>query len=266
MNRSLLASACSALGLLLSACGATTDGAAAARASPWLTPGTGQQNAVSGSSAERYFPLVDGMVYTYTTVNEVGEQGLLVARVHRADGMRGELRFPGSGVKGFEILPDGIALHARNGETSYVLKLPLVVGTTWRGEHGGQSRILNTELTMDTPAGHYETCVQTMEERLGDRPTRFSTTFCPGVGVVQIDVATGANFERALLKSYAPPMRMREDGTEKLPPAAPRRDARASEAQRTGILSSPRTTRPSSSATRAFTSGGTSAPWGPWST
>jgi hypothetical protein len=203
----------------LSGCGATTDGAAAARSSPWLTPGTGQTNATSGSPAERYFPLADGMVYTYTTINEVGEQGLLVARVHRIDGMRGELRFPGTGLKTFEIMPDGVVVHGRGEETSYVLKLPLTVGTSWRGEHGGQSRILNADTVIDTPAGRYESCVQTLEERMGDRPIRYSTTFCPAVGVVQIEVATGANFEKAVLKSYAPPMRMREDGVEKLPPA-----------------------------------------------
>src|SRR6185312_9552265 len=66
-NRSLLASACSALAccVFASGCGPATEGTAVARASPWLTPGTGQQNAISGSVAERFFPLVDGMVYTY---------------------------------------------------------------------------------------------------------------------------------------------------------------------------------------------------------
>jgi hypothetical protein len=204
-----------------SGCGPATEGTAVARASPWLTPGTGQQNAMSGSAAERFFPLVDGMVYTYATINEVGEEGLLVARVHREDSVRGELRYPGAGVKHFEIQPDGIILRGRGGETSYVLKLPPVVGTTWRGEHGGQSRIVNADVPITTPAGHYEGCVQTLEERLGDRPTRYSTTFCPTVGVVQVEVATGANFERANLKSYAPPMRMRDDGIEKLPAGTP---------------------------------------------
>jgi hypothetical protein len=211
--------ACAFAACALAGCGAP-DGTAAAARSPWLTPGTGQQTAASGTTAERLFPLVDGMVYTYSTVNEVGEEGLLVARVHRSDSAHGELRFP-SGAKAFELLPDGIALHGRGGETSYVIKTPLVVGTSWRGEHGGQSRILNVDAMIDTPSGHYEGCVQTLEERLGDRPTRYSTTFCPQVGVVQIEVATGSNYERAALKSYAPPMRMREDGTEKLPPATP---------------------------------------------
>lgn len=217
MKAHLLASA---LVLVLAGCSGAADGTAAATRSPWLTPGTGQQNAVSGSQAERFFPLADGMVYTYGTLNEVGEQGLLVARVHRTDGMHGELRFP-TGSKAFEIAPDGVVLRGRGGETSYVLKLPLAVGTSWRGEHGGQSRILNVDTAITTPAGRYEGCVQTLEERLGDRPTRYSTTFCPDVGVVQIEVATGANFERASLKSYAPPMRMREDGVEKLPAGAP---------------------------------------------
>jgi hypothetical protein len=212
---------CSAavLGLLLCGCG-SSDGAVAVARSPWLMPGTGQQNAASGSKAEHFFPLIDGMVYTYTTVNEVGEEGILVARVHRTDAYHGELRFP-TGAKVFELAPDGVLLHGRTGDPSYVLKLPLTVGTSWRGEHGGQSRILNNDAVIGTPAGHYEGCVQTLEERLGDHPTRYSTTFCPDVGVVQIEVATGANFERAALKSYAPPLRMREDGTDKLRPGTP---------------------------------------------
>lgn len=209
-----------ALALLACSCGAATDGAAAVAASPWLAPGTGPQNAVSGSSIERFFPLVDGMVYTYVTVNEVGDQGLLVARVHRTDAFHGELRFP-TGAKLFELAPDGVLVHPRGGEPIYVLKLPVQSGTSWRGEHGGQSRILEVSASIDTPAGHYEGCVQTLEERFGDRPTRYSTTFCPAVGVVQIEVAAGPNYERAALKSYAPPMRMREDGTDRLPPAAP---------------------------------------------
>ncbi len=204
---------------LLTGCGSANEGAAAAAASPWLVPGNGQDNARSGTSAERFFPMVDGMVYTYTTVNEVGENGLLVARVHRADQFHGELRYP-SGAKSFALVPDGVMVNS-HGTEAYVLKTPLVAGTTWRGEHGGQSKILETNAAIETPAGHYEGCVQTLEERLGDRPTRYATTFCPEVGVVQIEVATGANYERASLKSYAPPMRMREDGTDRIRSTGP---------------------------------------------
>ncbi len=74
---------------------------------------------------------------------------------------------------------------------------------------------------MDPPAGHYDGCVQTLEERGGDMPRRWATTFCPEVGVVLLEVAAGANYERASLKSYAPPMRMKADGSEKLPAEQP---------------------------------------------
>ena len=208
-----------ALALLLAGCGGAKEGAAAAAESPWLTPGNGQENAKSGTRAERFFPLLDGMVYTYATINEVGEPGLLVARVHRTDQFHGELRYP-SGAKSFSLMPDGVMVNS-HGTDSYVLKLPLLATTTWRGEHGGQSKILDTNVSVDTPAGHYDGCVRTLEERMGDRPTRYSTTFCPEVGVVQIEVATGVNYERATLKSYAPPMRMREDGTDRIRTTAP---------------------------------------------
>lgn len=185
-----------------------------AASSPWLLPSEGAKDVASGSAMERFFPLVDGMVYTYTTVNEVGEEGFLVARVFRADAGHGELRFP-TGAKAFEFTPDGVMLRKRGGETFYVLKAPLAVGTSWPGENGGKSRILSVNATIDAPAGHYDGCVQTLEERLGDHPVRFATTFCPDVGVVNLEVATGANYERASLKTYAPPMRMKQDGSER---------------------------------------------------
>ncbi|APR83580.1 Hypothetical protein A7982_08929 [Minicystis rosea] len=200
------------LALALAAC---AGGPPPPASSPWLVPSEGQKDVASGTPLERFFPLVDGMVYTYLSVNEVGEQGLLVARVHRTDPKHGELRFP-TGSKVFEYAPDGVVLKGR-GADSYVLKAPLDVGTTWVGEHGGKTRVLSVTAGADTPAGHYDGCVQTLEERLGDRPIRYSTTFCPAVGVVSLEVATGANYERAQLKTYAPPMRMRPDGTDRLP-------------------------------------------------
>jgi hypothetical protein len=197
--------------LTLTACGGPPPPAS----SPWLVPSEGQKDVASGTPLERFFPLVDGMVYTYRTTNEVGEEGILIARVHRTDAQHGELRFP-TGAKIFEFAPDGVVLKARTGD-AYVLKAPLEVGKSWRGEHGGNTRVLSVTVAAETPAGHQEGCVQTMEERLGDRPVRYATVFCPAVGVVSLEVATGANYERAELKTYAPPMRMKADGTERLP-------------------------------------------------
>ena len=41
------------------------------------------------------------------------------------------------------------------------------------------------------------------------------------VGVVEVEAASGHNFERAQLTSYAAPVRMREDGRDKLPVGTP---------------------------------------------
>lgn len=201
------------LAIALAAC----SGPPTAANSPWLVESEGRKDVASGSALERFFPLVDGMVYTYRTVNEVGEEGLLVARVHRTDEKRGELRFP-NGSKVFELVPDGVVLKARGGD-AYVLKAPLSVGASWRGEHGGTTRVISVTAAVDVPSGHVDGCVQTMEERLGDRPVRYATVFCPAIGVVSLEVATGVNYERAELKSYAPPMRMKADGVDRVPAA-----------------------------------------------
>jgi hypothetical protein len=181
----------------------------------WLAPSAeGRKDVASGSALERFFPLVDGMIYHYVTESELGMQGLLIARVARTDEKLGELRFP-AGVKRFRFVPDGVLLEANFGPV-YLLKDPLAVGASWRGEHGGVTRVLTTSAAVDVPAGHFDGCVQTLEERSGDRPVRYATTYCPAVGVVMLEAASGANLERAALKSYAAPQQMKPDGLERI--------------------------------------------------
>src|SRR6202012_5498735 len=103
--------------------------------------------------------------------------------------------------KKFSYTAEGVTIESRIG-TSFVLKAPLVPGTTWRGEHGGNVKIIGVDKIADVPAGKFTGCVQTLEERLGDAPVRFATTFCPTVGIVILEAAPGANLERAELKSY----------------------------------------------------------------
>lgn len=213
-----------ALALALLGCGVAPGlgcGGAAASAPPqpaWNAAPDGQQGVSSGTQAERYFPLVDGHIYHYATFTERGEAGLLVARVHRSGARHGELRFP-SGVRRFEYSGEGV-IRADTG--AFVLKEPIAVGTTWRGEHGGRARIVAVGVTIEVPAGRFTGCVQALEERLGDRPARYVSTFCPDVGVVALEASGGASYEKAELKSYAPPVDIGPDGVQRAltgPPA-----------------------------------------------
>jgi hypothetical protein len=217
----------SALLVIAGALGLVACGAAPGTPPAWLAPADGaKKDLASGTALERYFPLVDGMIYHYVTENEMGEPGLLITRAGRTSERGGQLHFP-TGSKRFEYVADGVTVLV-DGNPTYVLKQPLAVGTTWRGEHGGTTRVLSIAASVEVPQGHFEGCVQTLEERLGDRPVRYATTFCPGVGVVMLEAASGASLERASLKSYAAPIEVGLDGVDRFQtkptePAAPPR-------------------------------------------
>ncbi|MBS2019733.1 MAG: hypothetical protein JST00_43120 [Deltaproteobacteria bacterium] len=156
----------------------------------------------SNSSAEVYFPLEEGKIYSYAT-NDNGETGMLVAKVHRTDPAHGELRLSNA-TKRFVFSPEGVAYDTG----LFILKAPIEVGTSWPGEHGGTTKITSTDAAPKVPAGSYSGCVQTVEE--GGRPpgSRYTTTYCPGVGMVLLEVAFGGAESRAELKSYALPMKI----------------------------------------------------------
>lgn len=193
-------------------------------ANRWTSAGGGTA-ASSGTELEKYFPLVDGHIYHYVTEGDSGGEGLLVARVARSDATRGELRFP-SGAKRFEYAPDGVKVIGGAG-SSYVLKAPLRAGATWVGEHGGTTTVLSVDAIVDTRAGRFTGCVQTLEDKKGDTPAKYATTFCPGRGIVVLEAASGAGLERAELKSYGPPVDLGPDGLTKTqqPGGAPPQDA-----------------------------------------
>lgn len=192
-------------------CGGASATAPAPHEAALTAPASGVA-ASSGTAVERFFPLVDGRLYEYRTMSELGEEGLLVARVHRTDATHGELRYP-SGTKRFEYTPEGV----KNGEGAFVLKAPLEVGASFRGEHGGTTRIVSTSASATTRAGTFSGCVQTTEERLGDRPVRYTTTFCPDVGIVALEAAGPTTVERAELRSYGAPTSIGPDGLQRIP-------------------------------------------------
>ena len=163
---------------------------------------TGPAKALAVSSVEQYFPLEEGRIYHYVTT-ENGETGMLVAKVHRSDGSHGELRLSNA-TKRFEYTPEGVAYAGG----AFILKGPLDVGATWPGEHGGTTRVAKVDAAPKVPAGSYGSCVQTVEE--GGRPpgSKYATTYCPGVGMVLLEIAAAGGEARAELKSYGAPVKI----------------------------------------------------------
>jgi hypothetical protein len=147
-----------------------------------------------------YFPLEEGRVYHYVT-SEAGLTGMLVARVHRTDATHGELRLSNA-TKRFVYSPEAVAYDSG----VFVLKGPLAVGTSWPGEHGGTTRIATVDAAPTVAAGTYASCVQTVEE--GGRPPggRYLNTYCPGIGLVLLQIQAAGGDARAELKSYGPPV------------------------------------------------------------
>ena len=173
------------------ACGGARDPAGAA------TP-----TAPTASPIERYFPLEEGKIYHYVT-RDGPESGMLVAKVKRADAGHGELRLSNA-TKRFTISEAGVAYQ----DGAFILKAPIEVGTSWKGEHGGTTKITATDAAVTVPAGSYAGCVRTVEE--GGRPegARYENTYCAGVGMVLLVVEAGGNAARAELKSYGMPVKI----------------------------------------------------------
>jgi hypothetical protein len=196
------------LGLLtLGACGETATPNAS---SPVGAP----ISATSGLAIERYFPVIHDHLWTYDSLSDDGTQSSFIVRARRLRAEEGELQTP-RGAKRFAFTPEGIGLVDR---AAFVLKLPLVEGTTWRGEHGGISRIATVGATVAVTAGRFTDCIVTIEERGGDVRATYSTTFCPDVGIVVLDVDGGMQHERAELRSYGPPVSIGPPGTTLIKP------------------------------------------------
>lgn len=164
----------------------------------------------SGSPVETYFPLDHGKIYTYAT-REGAENGTLSFKVERTDPTHGKWVVVGSNsAKRFVYEKDGVAY---DGGGAFLLKAPIEVGTSWPGEHGGQLKIVKTDATANGADGKtYSSCVVTQED--GTRPpnSRYTTTYCPGVGMVTFEVVTNQGDAKGELKYYGPPIKM-ESGT-----------------------------------------------------
>jgi hypothetical protein len=141
-------------------------------------------SASRSTAAADYFPLEAGWKWAYELDRE-GQHLLAVYTVleRMPDGaivQAGDQRIS------YAVTPQGIAMKEAGTVGDYVLKNPVVLGTTWNVT-AGTAKIVATDKTVSGPAGEYTDCV--VVEVLRHEPNRLSrTTFAPGVGPVEIEV------------------------------------------------------------------------------
>ena len=143
---------------------------------------------------ETLLPLEDKTVSTFMTQTETGSQGRFMLEIYRPSEYQAELSIAGKtetlliGLTGIE--------HAIGG---YLLKEPLVQGNQFRGQFG-EVTITRSNLAIDTPAGHFENCLETIEESQSP-PKRASSIFCPNVGLTHFIVESEATEDLSRLEA-----------------------------------------------------------------
>lgn len=174
-------------------CGGISVGCGASPAAgPYTGPG-------SGSAAERYFPIVDGNIYTYATKDTALGDGLLTMRAHRIDATHGEL-IVGGKTKSFVFVGNSVTYD--NG--AIVLKAPFEKGATWQGEHGCPTSIAETDLKVELIEKALDGCFETREAC--PEATNYRTLFCPDVGITRLIVEKGRERAVVQLRSYGKPV------------------------------------------------------------
>lgn len=188
-----LALSLSGLGLLLAGCGGVPAVADA--------PGATRIDGI-----ERYFPLADGMVYTYEVTREpIGVGDRVLIKVRRSTPQHATL-LTGSRTRALTIQLGSIQ---RDG-AGYVLREPLSVGAQWPGENGGKTRVVDINARVTVPAGTFSGCVKTVEDVGAEGESRVESVFCPDVGIAQLVVheshGSSTAVQRFQLLTYGPPV------------------------------------------------------------
>ncbi|MGQ4809449.1 hypothetical protein NKDENANG_02866 [Candidatus Entotheonellaceae bacterium PAL068K] len=153
-------------------------------------------------TVRRYFPLRVGYVWTYAERIVTAAHAVLLERlvtltiqsrheweyVAHWNFQSGRTLLPN--VR-YRVMDGGVQQAELAGDRAYtpfayVLKAPLVVGTTWRTVQGYPVRIVAVELSCTVPAGTFVACIETLQEAEPTPESRMQTwrRFAPDVGLV----------------------------------------------------------------------------------
>ncbi|HEU5073253.1 MAG TPA: hypothetical protein VFU02_03755 [Polyangiaceae bacterium] len=175
-------------------------GLAFACAEPAAAPGP-RAPTPPAAGVERYLPLPVGFVYQYDVETDTGETGRMMMQVSRPRPGLVELEVAGK-VQRLEVSADAVR-HATGG---YLLKAPLALGSEWKGQFG-TVRVSSLTRSIQTPAGGFEACLETIEE--APAPAKRATSvYCLDVGLVRLHIEGALDAEAAsvatTLRSYGP--------------------------------------------------------------
>jgi hypothetical protein len=138
--------------------------------------------------------------------DDPSSKGMFTTRMRRVGPTEVELR-TGSTGRVLEYRPEGIVQTATQ---AYLLKAPLSQGARWPGAALGEVVVVASDKTVQTAAGLFTGCVETVETAKDPAGRKTTTVYCPDVGVVELRVeaahAGRLVFERARLRSFGAPV------------------------------------------------------------
>jgi hypothetical protein len=127
------------------------------------------------------YPLQTGNAWSYDVDTGDTSTTLGIARVEAFDGRIAEVH-TGRAVVRYEVLPEGIRVPPAD---AWLLRAPLVEGATWPGRGGRTALLISTGITIETPAGAFDRCMEVVETG-GKLELEVHTVYCPGVGPVVV--------------------------------------------------------------------------------
>lgn len=162
------------------------------------------------------FPLKDRTVASFEMETDLGDKGVLVLEISRPRPELAELKIAGR-VQRLTVEENRISQTTGG----ILLEEPIEAGHSFRGPFGTVT-ITEVGQQVTVPAGTYAGCIVTVEEA-ADPPKRATSTYCPGIGLVGMQVESfgeGAGLITTRLSYYGPRFEM-NGSTEPTNPATP---------------------------------------------
>ncbi|MDQ3032670.1 MAG: hypothetical protein M3Y87_09655 [Myxococcota bacterium] len=128
------------------------------------------------------YPMREDYVWSYNVDTGTGMNTFAVSRVVSVEGDRYVITNGGEEII-YELREGGIF---RPPTGTWLLRAPIEVGASWETTGGLTARVVSVTESVDVPAGHFDGCVDVVEEG-GDSGRRIRTVYCAGVGPTVVE-------------------------------------------------------------------------------